>query len=101
MGGGYLYAADGDTWRLYQDLCLVSGTLLAILFVYSSGIWLLQLRGLVILFKLLLFCAIFLWPNLGPALLIAILVLSGWISHAPGKVRYYAPFHRRIESPPD
>ena len=54
IGGGYLYAVEDEGWYLYQDLCLISGTLLALLFVYSSGIWLLQLRGLVILFKLVL-----------------------------------------------
>jgi hypothetical protein len=50
IGGGYFYASQGDTWRFYLDLCLVSGTLLALLFVYSNGLWLLQLRGLVIMF---------------------------------------------------
>jgi hypothetical protein len=35
-------------------------------------------------------------------LLILILILSGWIAHAPAKARYYSPFYRRrIESLPD
>lgn len=102
IGGGYFYVAQDETWHLFQDLCLISGTLLALLFIYSSGIWLLQLRGLVILFKLLLFYTIFLWPSLGVALLILILILSGWIAHAPARIRYYSPFHRRrIERLPD
>lgn len=102
IGGGYFYASDGDTWRIYLELCLTSGVLLALLFVYSNGIWLLQMRGLVILLKLLLFFAIGLWPALAVPLLILILVLSGWIAHAPASVRYYSPFHRRrIESLPD
>lgn len=102
IGGGYFYASQDDTWRFYLDLCLVSGTLLAMLFVYSNGIWLLQLRGLVIMFKLLLFYAIALWSELAIPLLILILVLSGWIAHAPARVRYYSPFYgRRIESLPD
>jgi hypothetical protein len=102
IGGGYLYACQGDDWRLYQDICLVSGTLLALLFFYSNGVWLLQLRGLVILLKLALFYAIVLWPDLAVPLLVLILILSGWISHAPARVRYYSPFYRRsIESLPD
>ena len=102
IGGGYLYASQDDTWRYYLDLCLVSGTLLALLFVYSNGIWVLQLRGLVIMFKLLLFYAIALWPMQAIPLLILILVLSGWIAHASARVRYYSPFYgRRIESLPD
>ena len=102
IGGGYLFVSADETWRLYQGLSLVSGALLALLFVYSNGIWLLQLRGLVILFKLSLFYAIFLWPELAAELLILILVLSGWISHAPGKTRYYSPVHGRpIERLPE
>lgn len=102
IGGGYFYPSQDDTWRIYLDLCLASGSLLALLFVYSNGIWLLQLRGLVILFKVLLFYAISLWPNLAIPLLVLILVLSGWIAHAPARVRYYSPFFgRRIECLPD
>lgn len=101
IGGGYFYASANDTWRLYQELCIISGTLLALLFIYSNGVWLLQIRGLVVLFKIALFYAIVLWPRLAIPLLILILVLSGWISHAPAKVRYYSPFfRRRIESLP-
>ena len=102
IGGGYFYAAQDYTWRWYLDLCLISGTLLALLFIYSNGIWLLQLRGLVIMLKLALFYAIVLWPSVAIPLLIVILVLSGWIAHAPAKTRYYSPFYRRrIEGLPD
>ena len=102
IGGGYFYGAEDETWRLYQGLCVVSGALLALLFVYISGIWLLQLRGLVILFKLLLYSSIFLWPDLGVILMIVILILSGWIAHAPASIRYYSPIYRRpIERLPE
>jgi hypothetical protein len=51
---------------------------------------------------LVLFYAISLWPELAIPLLILILVLSGWIAHAPARVRYYSPFFgRRVESLPD
>ncbi|RDH86698.1 MAG: hypothetical protein DIZ78_07285 [endosymbiont of Escarpia spicata] len=99
VGGGYLYAAADETWRIYLDLCLASGLLLSLLFIYANGIWLLQLRGHVIMLKLLLLYAITLWPDLSMPLLLVILALSGWISHAPGSVRYYSIFYRRrIES---
>jgi len=102
IGGGYFYGTEDETWRLYQGLCVFSGVLLALLFIYTSGIWLLQLRGLVILFKLLLFCAIFLWPDPGAILMVIILILSGWIAHAPASIRYYAPvYRRRIERLPE
>ncbi|QYZ66347.1 MAG: hypothetical protein OI74_09005 [Gammaproteobacteria bacterium (ex Lamellibrachia satsuma)] len=95
VGGGYLYAAADETWRIYLDLCLASGLLLSLLFFYANGIWLLQLRGHVIMLKLLLLYAITLWPDLSMPLLLMIIALSGWISHAPGSVRYYSIFYRR------
>jgi hypothetical protein len=102
IGGGYLYLSQDETWRIYQDTCLISGALLSLLLVCSNGIWLLQLRGLVIALKVALFFCAILWPSLAIPLVILILVLSGWIAHAPAKVRYYSPFYgRRIESLPD
>lgn len=102
IGGGYFYAAQDDTWRWYMEICLISGALLALLFVYSNGVWLIQMRGLAILLKLVLFYAATLWPSMACPLLISILMLSGWIAHAPGKVRYYSPlYRRRIDSLPD
>ena len=98
LGGGYFYPAENDLWQSFLHLTLISGLLLSLLFVYNNGICMVQLRGQVILVKLLLLCVMSLWPNYAAWLLVVILVLSGWISHAPAAVRYYSVFHgRRVE----
>jgi hypothetical protein len=95
LGAGFLYPAADDSWRIYLDLVLLSGVGLMLISLYSNGIWLLQLRGQVILLKLLLLAMIPLFSGVTETLFILVILLSGWISHATGDVRYYSPFHRR------
>jgi len=95
IGGGFFYPAEGDLWRSFFHLALTSGLLLSLLFIYANGIWLLQLRGHVVMLKLLLLGLAMMWPDGAAGLVILVLVLSGWISHAPGDLRYYSLFHRR------
>lgn len=95
LGAGFLYPAADDSWRIYLDLVLLSGVGLMLISLYSNGIWLLQLRGQVILLKLLLLAMIPLFPGVTETLFILVILLSGWISHATGDMRYYSPFHRR------
>jgi hypothetical protein len=95
LGAGFLYPAADDSWRIYLDLVLLSGVGLMLISLYSNGIWLLQLRGQVILLKLLLLAMIPLFPGVTETLFILVILLSGWISHATGDVRYYSLFHRR------
>jgi hypothetical protein len=95
LGAGFLYPAADDSWRIYLDLVLLSGVGLMLISLYSNGIWLLQLRGQVILLKLLLLAMIPLFSGVTETLFILVILLSGWISHATGDMRYYSPFHRR------
>ncbi|MCZ6633401.1 MAG: hypothetical protein O7G87_08350, partial [bacterium] len=60
---------------------------------------LIQLRGLVILFKMVLLSCVLAFEGYEAYILVIIVVLSGLISHAPGDVRYFSIFHgRRLES---
>lgn len=95
IGSAYLYAPVSPAWWPYFFLALLSGFGLAGLYLWSDGIWLIQLRGQVILLKLLLLLLIPLFPGLGAGLFLAVIILSGWIAHAPGDVRYYSLWHRR------
>lgn len=100
LGGAFLYAAPREAWLPYLWLTVASGSLLFAIEIWSHGVWLLQLRGQAVILKLLL---LGLMPATGPAapwLLLAVVALSGIFSHAPARVRYYAPFHgRRMEVP--
>ncbi|MCB1872448.1 MAG: hypothetical protein H6964_14215 [Chromatiaceae bacterium] len=95
LGGGFFYPSEGDLWRRFFDLTLWSGIGLAAIAIWNNGIWLIQLRGQAILLKLILLGLMPLFPAVRLPLLLAILIISGVISHAPASVRYYSLFHRR------
>jgi hypothetical protein len=95
LGGAYLYTAPRLLWEPYLWLTLCSGTGLVAVSLYANAIWLLQLRGQVVLFKLLLLAGMLLWPSLGTELGVVVIALSSVIAHAPGNLRYFSPWHRR------
>lgn len=99
LGAGFFYAGVDDAWHNYFYLTLVTGLILALLSIWSNGIWLIQLRGQLILFKLLLLFMATLLPEMKFGLILLLIMLSSVVSHAPGEVRYYSLYHRRrIES---
>lgn len=98
IGGAYFYTVDGNAWMPYLWLTLFSGFSLMGISVYSNGIWLIQLRGLAILIKLLLLLMVTAIPQASLPLIILVIILSGVVAHAPGNLRYYSLWHRkRIE----
>lgn len=99
LGGGFLYHAPAPVWMPYLWLAVASGGAMVALQVWSNPIWLLQLRGLAVLGKLALL-ALAAWAGVPRGtVLVAVIVISGVISHAPGSVRYFSPWHgRRMES---
>lgn len=95
IGSGFLYPAHEGASETYLYLTLVSGLVLMLISIWSNAIWLVQLRGQAIILKLLLLAAIPVWPEASAWLLILVIIISGYISHAPGDVRYYSIYHRR------
>lgn len=96
--GGFLFGADKSVWWPYMLLLLVSGLGLMSLYVVSNGIFFIQLRGIAIMLKLVLLAMIPLTEISALGLLVAVIVLSAVISHAPGDIRYFSVLHgRRIE----
>jgi len=87
VGGAYLYQASTEVWFPYMILTIVSGLIMVILEIWTNGIWLLQLRGLATLLKLAILSLTFL-VGLQSYIILTVIVISGIISHAPGKVRY-------------
>ncbi|MCW8890600.1 MAG: hypothetical protein OQL20_08085 [Sedimenticola sp.] len=99
LGAGFLYPAVDQSWQLYLYLTLVSGIGLSLISIYSNGIWLIQLRGQMVFLKLILLLLMEPFPEMKAELFILIILISGWIAHAPARVRYYSFYHRRrIES---
>lgn len=95
LGGAYLYDAPRELWQPYLWLGLGSGFALVFTSVFSNGVWLLQLRGLLILFKLILLALMVWLPGFSLQLGVTVIVISSVIAHAPGNVRYYSLWHRR------
>lgn len=90
--GFFLFGLESSQWFHLGLLALISGLLMLSLELWSDAIFVLQMRGLAVLLKL----AIFGWILFEPAWRVegffAIILLAGYFSHAPAKVRYYLPF---------
>ena len=94
IGGAFLQQTPiPDVATPYLWITLVSGVAMLALEIWCNGIFLIQLRGMAILVKLLLL-ALLLYLNIGVYVLITVIVISGIISHAPAKVRYFKLFKR-------
>lgn len=97
LAGAYLFSVPEYQWYPYLLMTFVSGALMICKEIYSDGIWLLQLRGQVILLKIFsLLAAWVLCAEHSPELYLGIIFISGIIAHAPGNVRYYSIIHRRV-----
>jgi len=95
VGGGVLFGLEKDLWINYWWLALVSGTLMMVIDIVSNPVWVVQVRGLAIYLKLIMLAFLGSYPSLDGCLLAAIIIISGVISHAPGKLRYYSVYHKR------
>ncbi|OMH38296.1 hypothetical protein [Motiliproteus sp. MSK22-1] len=100
IGGAYFYSVDASQWLPFLWVTMVSGLLMLIVEVWSHGVWLLQVRGLAIFVKILLLSFSALLPqSMDPVLIMIVILISGIVSHAPGRLRYYSPFYRRRITP--
>lgn len=98
VGGGILFGLEQGLWAAYWWLALLSGVLLMLIDIVSNPVWVVQVRGIVIFVKLSLLLFLGGDPAMDRWLLIAVIVMSAVISHAPGKLRYYSVYHRRTIS---
>lgn len=87
IGGGFLHNLDESNWMPFWYLTLASGIALSLLYLAASAVWLLQLRGITVVVKIVLIAIAIHWPQLRAPSFITIILLSAIIAHAPGKVR--------------
>lgn len=95
IGGGFLFGMEQALWRPWWWLTVVTGVLLTLLYLYSDGRWLLQLKGQAILLKLGLLALAFALPPWRAELFVLVILLSALIAHAPGAVRGYRWWRRK------
>ncbi len=95
IGANFLFELSIEQSHSYLYLTFFSGIAMVLIELWSNGVWLLQLKGMAIVVKLLLIGAMLWWPNYSAVLFIAAVIISGISSHAPGYIRYYSVWHRR------
>jgi len=99
IGGAFLYQAPTEAWMPYVWLVLLSGFGMLCLEVWSNGIWLLQVRGVAVLVKVILLASLLVIDGVDAMVLVLVIVISGVVSHAPARIRYFSVVHgRQMES---
>lgn len=88
VGGAFLYHAPKMAWKPYLILLVVSGSAMLFVEIWSNAQCLLQVRGIATMIKIAVLIVSF-FSGMEAYILITIIVISGVISHAPGKVRYH------------
>lgn len=89
-------AMMGTSESLYITLAIASGVVLALMEAYSGMIWFVQLRGITLYLKLLLLILMHIYPAASIPCLIAIIAISGFMSHAPSWIRYFSVLHWQV-----
>lgn len=101
LAGAYLYQQPESAWYPFLIATVASGIVMAAMEVYADGIWLIQLRGTAIGIKLLLLSTVLWWFDQPNAVIYFIAIaISGIVSHAPGRVRYYSIWHQKVITEP-
>ena len=96
VGGGILFGLDKSLWLNYWWLMIASGGLLMLMDIIPNPVWLIQIRGLTVLLKLVLLVFLGSYPAWDSFLLAVIIIISGVIAHAPSKLRCYSVYHRKV-----
>ena len=96
VAGVFGNAMTGTSESVYISLTIYSGLVLVLMEAWSGRIWFVQLRGVAVYLKLLLLLLMHLYPSSAIPCLIAMILVSGFFSHAPSWIRYYSVQHRKV-----
>lgn len=96
IAGAFGNAMMGTSESAYITLALLSGIALTLMEAYGGWIWFVQIRGVAVYLKLLLLLFMHLHPEASIPALIAVIVLSGFFSHAPSWIRYFSLRHGKV-----
>lgn len=89
IGSGFFFDMEEPLWLPFWQLTVATGLGLMALYVWTTALWLFQLKGVVILVKLLLLWLAMFNPAWRAELFALVILLSAVIAHAPGPVRGY------------
>lgn len=96
MAGVFGNALMQTSGPVYLSIAVASGIVLVLMEASSGLIWFVQLRGVSLYLKLLLLLLMHLKPEITIPCLIAVIVISGFMSHAPSWIRYFSLQHGRV-----
>jgi hypothetical protein len=96
MAGVFGNALMQTSGPVYLSIAVASGIVLVMMEASSGLIWFVQLRGVSLYLKLLLLLLMHLKPEITIPCLIAVIVISGFMSHAPSWIRYFSLQHGRV-----
>ena len=96
IAGFFGNAMMGHYESTYIVLTIVTGIVLTVMEASSGWVWFVQLRGISLYLKLLLLLLIHTEPASSIPCLIAVIALSGFISHAPSWIRYFSVMHWQV-----
>lgn len=94
--GGHLYAVAAERLLPALAATIATGAALAALEIYRTRLWLVQVRGVVTMAKILLVATVPLAWELRVWVLTAAIVLGGVSAHMPGRLRYFSIVHGRV-----
>ncbi|MCE9679362.1 hypothetical protein LZP69_09260 [Shewanella sp. AS1] len=94
-GGGVILDTFNETWNHYWMLAMITGALLMLWEIIRDWRWLIQLKGVLTLAKLLLLLLFIPLAQYQHELVIVIILLSVIVSHGPAGLRHYSIIHRR------
>lgn len=90
VAGGFLFDLPLEAWMFYWHLAAVTGVLMSLIYLWIDCDWITQLKGQVIVFKVVLLWLALAWPAAQAPVFVVVIVLSAFFAHAPAKVRSWA-----------
>lgn len=91
--GGHVYGASPDRLLFALVATIATGGALLALEVYRAPVWLVQVRGVATLTKLVLVAGVAAFWELRIALLTLAIVIGAVTSHMPSRFRYHSWLH--------
>ncbi|MDD8061118.1 MULTISPECIES: hypothetical protein [Shewanella] len=95
-GGGIMFDLDLSLWLNYWLAAVCSGVLLMSWEIIRDWRWLIQLKGVLTLLKIVLLGFFIQISQCKSELVIFIILLSVIVSHGPAGLRHYSIVHRKV-----
>jgi len=93
--GGHIYGIPAERLHVALFATLGTGAAFMALEMYRTPLWLIQIRGLATIAKIILVAAVALFWDVRVWLLTAAIIVGSVSSHMPGRYRYYSILHGR------